>query len=481
MSRLVRQLLSAFGLVALACTQAPERAAPRHLIVVTVDTLRADHLTAWGYARGTSDAAGAAKRGSAAGFTLDELAAQGVRFAQAYTPRGETFPALCSLFSGKPPPETGVLGNRETLPATVTTLAERLKAAGFHTAAFTTNKLLVPGSGIEQGFDVFESDFGDERDARVLERAAAWIEAQPSGARVFAWVHLMGPHLPYEPRPSGGVDFARLFADPAYAGTANGSREYVDAAYTQQKSLTDTDRARLVALYDGEIARVDQLVSRFAGRLAQPTPSGASTLDDALFALCADHGEELGERSGYFGHSKSISSAVLQVPLFLRWPRGVKAGLVRDDVALLEDVFPTVLATFGLAPERGVRGLSLDRLARGERDERFAGRVAIGLWRFSMFSVADARHRLVFNPDELEPDEIPPGPYPIPAFALYDRAADPRETVDVSERDAARARELQAALRAWMRGLTPSTDPQSPLSPERMRALSEQGYAGGEK
>lgn len=488
-SRSVVRVLSVSSAVALACaalfagacTRASEAPRPRHLILVTVDTLRADHLSAYGSARGTSDAAGAAKRGSTPGFTLDELAAQGTRFAQAYTARGETFPSLCALFSGKPPPETGVLGNRETLPASAATLAERLRDAGFATAAFTTNKLLVPGSGIEQGFSAFESDFSDDRDERVLARARAWLAAQPLESRAFVWVHLMGPHLPYEPRPSNGVDFARLFADPKYAGPANGSREFVDAAYTQQRPLTDADRARLVDLYDGEIARVDQLVSRFAADLARPRADGANTLDESLFVFCADHGEELGERSGYFGHSKSISSAVLHVPLFLRFPRGVKAGAARDEVVLLEDVKPTVLALFGLEAERGVHGLALDALARGERDARFDGRVAVGLWRFSIFTVADAGHRLVFNPEKREPEEIPPGPYPIPEQALYDRKADPRELVDVSSRDVERVKALQAALRAWMRGLTPSTDAQSPLSPERIRALSEQGYAGGDE
>lgn len=475
--RIVPRSLTTFAaacaLVALACTRDVEPARPRHLILVTVDTLRADHVSAWGHARGTTDAAGVAQRNSAAGFTLDELAAQGARFAHAYTPRGETFPALCSLFTGKPPPETGVLGNKETLPASNTTLAERLRAAGFQTAAFTTNKLLVPGSGIEQGFDVFESDFGDERDANVLARASRWLAERPKDARAFVWVHLMGPHLPYDPKPSNGVDFARLFADPAYAGSANGAREFVDVAYSEQRALSDADRRHLVDLYDGEVARVDQLVSRFAQGLG-------GTLDDSLFVFCADHGEELGERSGYFGHSKSVSSAVLHVPLFLRFPRAVKAGSVRTEVALLEDVFPTALALFGLEPERAARGLSLDGLARGAADPRFDGRIAIGAWRFSIFTVADAHRRFVFNPERREPDEIPRGPYPIPEFALFDRDADPSELVDVAPRELARAREFQRRLRAWLRALEPNTEAQPELTPERRKALSEQGYVGGD-
>ncbi|MBI5364218.1 MAG: sulfatase [Planctomycetes bacterium] len=468
MPRSSSTIAAACALLAFACSRPAEPERPRHLILVTIDTLRADHLSAWGYARGTSDAAGAAKRASATGFTLDELAAQGTRFAHAYTPRGETFPALCSLFTGKPPPETGVLGNQETLPASNTTLAERLRAAGFQTAAFTTNKLLVPGSGIEQGFDVFESDFGDERDTQVLDRASRWLAERPKDARVFLWVHLMGPHLPYDPRPSNGIDFAGLFADPSYTGSANGSREFVDAAYSEQRALTPADRARLVDLYDGEVARVDQLVSRFAQGLGH-------ALDESLLVFCADHGEELGERHGYFGHSKSVSSAVLHVPLFLRFPRGVTPGSVRSEVALLEDVFPTALALFGLAPERAARGFALDRLARGESDPRFEGRVAIGAWRFSIFTAADAHRRFVFDPERREPDEIPRGPYPIPEFALYDRDADPRELVDVAPKELERARGLQRRLREWIRALEPNTEAQPELTPARRSALAEQG------
>ena len=465
---------AAFVLAACARDAEPER--PRHLILVTVDTLRADHLSAWGYPRATSDAAGAEKRGTPAGFALDELAAQGTRFAHAFTPRGETFPALCTLFTGKPPPETGVLGNRETLAASHTTLAERLRAAGFRTAAFTTNKLLVPGSGIEQGFEVLETDFGEERDAVVLEGASRWIAAQPADARCFVWVHLMGPHLPYAPRPSHGVDFASAFADAAYAGPANGSREFIDAAYTEQRALPAADRARIGDLYDGEIARVDQLVGRFARGLG-------ARLDESLLVFTADHGEELGERSGYFGHSKSVSSAVLHVPLFFRWPNGgrpggIPAGARRDEVVQHEDLLATLLALFGLPPEKEARGLALDRLLRGGPDPRFDGRVAIGLWRFDVFTAADAARRVVWNPEKREPQELPRGPYPVPELALYDRAKDPAELVDRAPEDRAEAERYVARIRSWSRRLVVSSAAQGALSPERRRALIDQGYVG---
>lgn len=481
----MRFLALVAGVVALALFVACSGGAkkPKHLVLITVDTLRADHLVAYGGVRPTSDAANAAARGSAAGYTLDELAASGTRFAHAYTPRGETFPALCALFAGAPPPETGVLGNRETLTADVTTLAEHLRSSGFRTAAFTTNKLLDKGSGIEQGFETFETDFGEERDANVLARAAAYVREHAQGEHVFVWVHLMGPHLPYDPRPSNGVDFARLFADPTYTGPANGSRAFVDAAYTEQRALSDADVRAIVAQYDGEVARVDQLVSRFVKALDEKRREGPTFLDDALFVFTADHGEELHERAGYFGHSKSVSSAVLHVPLFIRWPGGVRARVEENAIVGLEDLAPTILASFGLPSRAEHRGLDLGALLRGESDARFdpAKRCAIGLWRFDIFSVTDGRWRLVLNRDRLEPQEIPPGPYPVPELALYDRRADPSELVDVAAAHPAEASRLQGALDAWIKSLRPRTNAGGPLSPERMKALIHEGYAGGER
>ncbi len=452
---------------------------PKHLVLVTVDTLRADHLCAWGGVRATSDAAHASTRGSAAGFTLDELAASGTRFAHAYTPRGETFPSVCTLFSGMPPPETGVLGNRETLPADITTLAEQLAAAGFRTAAFTTNKLLDRGSGIEQGFETFETDFGEERDAHVLERAAAWVEEHAKDEHLFVWVHLMGPHLPYDPAPSREVDFSRLFADPDYHGPADGGREFVDTAYKEQRTLAEADVQQVIAQYDGEIARVDQLVSHFAARLDRRANDAPSVLDDALFVFTADHGEELHERNGYFGHSKSISSAVLHVPLFVRWKKGVAARADERSIVQMEDVAPSVLAMFGVARAPQQRGLDLGPLLRGESDARFE-RATVGLWRFDIFSVTDGRWRLVLNHDRLEPQEVPPGPYLVPELALYDRSVDPAELTDVAREHPREVSRLQGALHAWLKTLRTREGSNGPVSAARLKALLEQGYAGDE-
>lgn len=482
MSRVIRPLAAlACACALLAACGAEEKRVerPKHLIVVTVDTLRADHLSLYGYARGTSDAQGALRRGSLSGFTIDELARDGVVFERAIAARGETFPSISTLFTGRTPIENCVVANRDMLPQSAHTLAERLAEAGFQTAAFTTNKLLVPKSGIEQGFQTFFGAFDEHRDAKVLDAARAWIAKQDlaGGPPLFVWVHLMGPHLPYEPVPTGGIDFARLFADPAYTGNANGSRAFVDMAYKEGRALSAADVERVIAAYDGEIARIDHLVSRFlafcAGKdAAQPV----DLLARSLLVLTADHGEELHQRNRYWAHSKSVYDSVLHVPLVLRHPASIASGRVRGTVAI-EDVLPTVLALLGRPSGTPTHGRSLAPLLHGSQrasDER----LAFSLWRDKIFTVCDARWRLVWNPDGVEPDEEPPGAYPIPRVALFDRSADPKELTDVAAAHPDVVARLRGEIERWRAALKPCGAAPEPVSPERLKALQDLGYAG---
>jgi arylsulfatase A-like enzyme len=474
MGLLVRRAPSGFVLSLLALAACARVEPPRHLLLVTVDTLRATRLDAWGAARGTSDRAHAERRGSTAGFTLDEVAASGVRFSRAYAPRGETFPSLCTLLTGRPPLETGVVQNKSVLAPDSSALAERLHAAGYRSAAFTTNRLLVRGSGIEQGFDEFWSDASDERDAKALAEASAWIARQDleRGPPLFVWVHLMGPHLPYDPAPLAGVEFAALFADAGYAGAADGSRAFVDGAYTSGRGLASDDVARIVALYDGEVARVDALLSAFFAQHARP----GGLLESALLVFTADHGEELHDRNRYIGHSKSVYADVLHVPLVLRLPDGSGAGSVIEAVVELEDVLPTALELLGqAAPD--VHGRSLRALLQGEP---LAEEPAFGQWRERIFAVHERDLALVWNPERIEPLEEPPGPYPVPELALYDLARDPLELVDVSRARPADVQRLLDEIVRWRSGLAVRAALDVELSAERLQALRELGYAGGD-
>ena len=427
---------------------------PKHMLLITVDTLRADHLSSWGYGRPTSPA-------------IDALAADGVRFTRAFAPRGMTVPSTVTLMTGRHPLETGVWANGDLLPDDAFTLAETLAANGFATGAFTTNQLLVRESRIDQGFTVFETRVGDDRDRLVVGELALWLREVADAERVFAWIHFMGPHMPYDAPPLAGRRFD--FTDPAYAGPADGSREFLDAAYRDGRELDEADVAHAVALYDAEIARVDALVDLVLEAWTQTVGAGADDpLADTLVAFTADHGEELHQRHGYWAHSKSVYDSTLHVPLVLRHPRTLPAG-VRGELVELQDVAPTLFDLLGVDPPATARGRSLLEPA-GAAPSAFAS------WNDSIYTVRTDRWRLVFNPRGVEPDDPPEGPYPVPALALFDHDADPDELVDVSDEHPDVVRELRKELDRRLRALEVRAPSGEDTSEAYDQALNELGY-----
>ena len=418
------------GLCLLAGGCSHEPPAPRHLLLITVDTLRADaHLP-----------------------KLEELAAQSEVFENAFTPRSMTFPALASLFTGLSPIEHGALSNGDLLPALHETLAEQLARAGFYTAAFTTNKLLVQGSGIEQGFASFTSDFSPARDENMAAAAVRCLrEHSAKGERVFVWLHLVGPHLPYAPAPLDGIDFRAQCCAPGYRGPADGSHEYADKLHAAGVVPPAADLEEMRGLYAAEVARIDHVLERSLAGL---------DLESCLLVFAADHGEELGERNAYFGHSKSVTSAGLHVPLFLRHPGTIHAGRTKELVGL-QELRARILAALGL-DARVPAPASLE----------------VGLWRDRIFSARDERWRLVWNPEKLEPQETPPGAYPVPELALYDELADPRDEHELGAQHPAEVERLRAAIVRWRADRKPWSGAQAAPDAERQRALREMGYAG---
>lgn len=474
-----------FGLVAAALGCAPgERPGtpPRHVLLITVDTLRADHLGAWLYGRPTSDQAGL-EEPSRARRSIDRLAGEGVVFSRAFSPRGQTFPALASLFSSRSPIEHGALANRDTLSPEIPTLAKSFQAAGFRTGAFTTNRLVVEGSGIEQGFDHFFHDAGDDRDQLAVGNALQWILGQDfeAGTGFFAWVHLMGPHMPYEPSELEGVDYARLFRDPDYDGDADGSREFLDRAYADGRELSADDVAAVVSQYDGEIARVDHLIGLLTEALSgELSEQPRDLLSDTALIFAADHGEELHQRQGYWGHSKSVYDSVLHVPLFMRHPNSLTGRRVLSEIVELQDVMPTLLDWFQLQAVPGTRGRSLLPLVDTYIERDFESHPAFGLWSDSIATLRNERWRLIWNPKQVEPNDPPAGPYSIAALELYDHRRDPLELRNLAKEEPEVVEELLSQLQAWLASQSAFGGRAGELSEERLEALIKLGYFGDE-
>jgi hypothetical protein len=309
-----------------------------------------------------------------------------------------------------------------------------------------------------------------------VSAASRWLLEQDlrSGPRLFVWLHLMGPHMPYDPAPLEGVDYARLFVDPAYAGTADGSRAFLDGAHGAGRVLAPADLEHVRALYDGEVARVDHLLSLFVEILSGALPEQpVDLLDESILVFAADHGEELGQRHGYFAHSKSVYGSVLHVPLFLRHPKSLTGRRVMGELVELQDVMPTVLDWLELASPSGVDGRSLLPLLDGGH---FASRDVFGTWRDRVFTVRSGRWRLVWNPDRVEPDDPPAGAYPIPELELFDVESDPLERHDLAARHPDVVRDLRGRIESWRSRLERVCAPTGELSPERREALEGTGY-----
>ncbi|MBW2290489.1 MAG: sulfatase [Deltaproteobacteria bacterium] len=322
---------------------------PKHLVLVTLDTARADRLSAYGHRVPTSPA-------------LATLAQRGVRFDDAIAQAIVTPPSHASILTGKNPPRHGLrqLSSEALAPGEVT-LAELLHTEGFTTAAFVGAIPLLASRGLDQGFDVYDQVFPDgmiERRAGRTNRAVREWLADPPAGRVFLWVHYFDPHHPYNPpRPykqkfTGGPVVKEDLPDPRNANprTARKGRAAVPGPAATRIMRN---------LYDAELRYTDDAMAELFKML-----DGAGLLADAVVAVVADHGESLGEHGYYFGHW-GLFWENARVPMVLAHPDGRYAGTKVRELVRTIDLMPTLLAWLGLPAPDGLDGVDLTELIEG--------------------------------------------------------------------------------------------------------------------
>jgi arylsulfatase A-like enzyme len=324
-------------------------AARPNVLVIVIDTLRADHLTPYGYARDTSPE------------IARHLAARGMTFEKAYSQAPWTLPSAASYMTSRYPGElvSGAQGSFG-LPADVPTLAERLRASGYATAGYIANPTLHPGNGFDRGFDTFYGPPGtlesmtlhaDELNRRVRP----WLRAR-GNEPFFLYLHYIDPHDPYEtPVTSGG----RSPYFPEYRGPISG--EFVHGIYAGSIPLADpeNDVRQVVALYDSEIHYVDARVGELLDGM------DPAVLADTLVVLTADHGEELHDHGGW-KHGQTLYEEQIRVPLFARWDGRIAAGSRLAGAVRLLDLVPTLLAAAGETVNAADQGVNLLGVWRGE-------------------------------------------------------------------------------------------------------------------
>jgi arylsulfatase A-like enzyme/Tfp pilus assembly protein PilF len=400
---------------------------PRNLLLVSIDTLRADRLGSYGHAEAQTP-------------RLDALARSGLRFAQATTVVPLTLPAHSSLLTGTFPAWHGVRDNGGFyLGDDQTTLAEVLGAKGFRTGGFVGAFVLDRRWGISQGFDRYFDEFDLEKygDAQgmdaiqrpgseVVDKALEWLAADRAKP-FFAWVHLYDPHTPYEaPEPFR----SRFPATPSGA-------------------------------YDAEIAFADAQVGRVLDAL-----DGDGRLGETVVVVVGDHGEMLGEH-GEATHGFFIYDSAVHIPLIVAGPR-VPEREIPDQVRIV-DVMPTALDLLGVPVPKTVQGVSLLPLARGDRlglvahSESWYPRYHYG-WS-DLQSIQDGRYKYIRAP---RPE-------------LYDLSSDARERQDLSTSDAARMPSLEQALQSLLARTTSATAAKGPqtVDAETEERLAALGYVGG--
>jgi arylsulfatase A-like enzyme len=330
--------------------KASRAASPKrpNVVILVVDTLRADHLSTYGYARRTSP-------------YLDRVAEESVVFESAFTVMSHTLPAHISLVTGVHPATHQVLSNGWRYEGPYPTLGERLRRAGYETAAFVSGFPLPHGSGFERGFDTYRDTFlGGRRrlsiDGEVTNRRAiVWLRQQ-GGRPFFLVVHYFDTHQPYtwpldDPPPFTVDDVLRTRLDEL----AISGRTTKDVSHRQlELDGRPVPLPEAVNAYDNLIWRVDRLIEGICAELAR-----LGLREDTLLIVTSDHGEGLGQHS-YFSHGLYLYEEQLRIPLIVRAPAaaGWEPRRIRSTVSLL-DVAPTVLELAGLPLEGLLHGRSL--------------------------------------------------------------------------------------------------------------------------
>ncbi len=429
-----RLLLILTALTALqAAAQTPAKPAP-NVVLITIDTLRADHVGCYGYKQIKTP-------------NIDGLAADGARFERAFAVVPVTLPSHTSMLTGTYPMLSGMhdfSGNK--LSPLQPTLASVLKQAGYQTGAVVASAVLDSRFGLNQGFDFYYDHFDfsrlDESNLDEMERPGNvvadvtldWL-AKNSQKKFFLWMHLYDPHFPYH------------LLEPY-------SREYAAQPY------------------DGAIAFADEQVGRLLRFLKEK-----GIYQNTVIVLCGDHGESLGEH-GEKTHGFFIYNATMHVPLIIRLPENASARTIDDPVSLV-DLMPTVLAAVGLEVPSQVQGRSLLPQLRGKGDDDDQAERDRVLYGETFLP------RIHFNWSELRGSENTKYHFiDAPRPELYDLAKDPGEVHNLFTEKKAVAEEMHAKLVGMIRDYSAGKElaEKTSLDPalmERLKALGYAGFSGG--
>lgn len=458
------------------CGSSGVRARGANVVLFSIDTWRADHLSLYGYWRPTTPA-------------LERLARDAMVFDQAFSAASSTAPSHMSMLTGVPPLVHGVMSAGDTVrvvPAGIRTLAEMLKARGYVTGAFTAAGQVSSAFGFARGFDHFVQDGdggmnGNGRYSMDASQVVAWLaEARARPTPFFLFLHTYIPHSPYLPPPPYDTRY-----DPEYTGAIPSNR---DAFFRQLRAGEDpqfaaffnhvdlkspTDVRHLVALYDGECNAADDAVVAILRAL-----DDAGVAERTVVVLTSDHGEEFTEH-GSILHGGRLWDEVIHVPLVVRTPRTHGRGRRISTLASGLDIVPTILDLIGVPVDGASVGRSLVPLMQGDTawperavlsENVLAATPGTATFEATAYlrSLRTAHNKLIRHVG------------PEPGDTLYDLDADPHETRNILDDPVAApvVAQLRAASDAADRaeGALRAPAGERALSDDVLRELRALGY-----
>ncbi len=477
--------LCAAALLVVGCRPEAPKVEPlpakSNILLITVDTLRADHLSAWGYERKTSP-------------TIDRLAAEGVRFDQVSVQWPKTTPSFASMFTSTYAKDNGMVRKVGVpLSCKFTTLAENLQRQGYATAAVVANGALGSEFHFDQGFDVYIETWklnhpggaaadptkdpnGAEAVTKLAEGLLAQLDKSSKGGKPwFLWVHYLDPHAPYTPPGEYATKFQgdEHFDPTAKIEVAAKPNQQMMGIGQKQVLEGHTDLAFYRARYDAEISYNDAQIGLLLDEMKR-----RQMLAKTLTVFTADHGESLGEHGYYFDHGRFSFQTCLRVPLIVHYP-GVLAPRVDRDPVELIDLAPTLLEAAGgtlpaTVPIQGhsltprLRGIELPAPPPAKENDPWLRPPATSFsesgWETDnkwQKVVRDKRFKLIFA--QTRPEQRWIGGEGI-RFTLYDLQNDPGETQNVADKYPDDLERLKRELAAWDRAphLNAETDTQFP-------------------
>ena len=408
---------------------------PLDVVVITIDSLRPDHLGCYGYARPTSP-------------SLDALAKSAVRFDRAFSSSSFTPPSHATLLTSRHVGDHGLL-TWNAMPDEQLSLAEVLAAHGYRTGASVAIDMLS-GQNLGQGFDWRREGWREAR--RIVDDALEFLrDDDPRPA--FLWLHLYDVHRPY----GGPRGWRERFAAEARPGIGDVEDHYnLLPDDVRARSLGEADLRHVADRYDAGIGYADAQLAPLLAELSTP-----QRLAKTLLVVTADHGESLLDHpERLFSHDPFLFTAVTRIPLLVRFPGAEGGGTARGDLTGLIDVAPTVLEELGIAAPATFQGRAL--LRSGERRDEAPREIYHECWGWERLAAIRTQDWLVVRDVETA------------AVTAYDLAKDPRERVPLAARQGTEAGKLAEKLREFAMRSAPAGNP--PLDEELRKRLEALGY-----